>query len=137
MFFSTLAFATPQTRILTCGDVEIWTENFATAACQKHKEGPLKGNRDWELGRVYSVIKHSNTATPLHKIGEAQRSLFGKKKGFGYYENDQFILDLRNTVDINSELIDFYSQIRLWDKNYRGYITCSISGYHNLSCGRY
>lgn len=137
MLSSTLAMASPQVRILTCGDVEIWSEFHASAACKKHNVGPLKGNSDWELGRVYSVIRNSNNVMPFPKVGEANRSMFGKKKGFGIYQNENFILDLRNTTEINPNLIDFYSQIKLWDKNYRGYITCSISGYHNLSCGSY
>ncbi|MFA5584308.1 MAG: hypothetical protein WDA09_08845, partial [Bacteriovoracaceae bacterium] len=136
---TTETFAQAKYRTLVCGDVEVWTEARAEASCEKNNQGPLKviSGTQWELGQVDTVIRNSNHAMPLIKRAEAETTLFGKKKGFGYYENENFILDLRNTVDIGYKPYGkFYNPIQIWDKNYRGYITCSVSGYHNLSCGR-
>ena len=105
---STLSIASAHYGILTCGDVIIYSEYQAYPACSKHKVGPLKGNSDWNLGKVYTSIRHSNMKVAFNKVGQADRSFFGGPKGFGLYENDNFILDLRNTADLQSPYDMYY-----------------------------
>jgi len=81
------------------GVVSILTSERTNKLHSGHGLGELQA-RNWELGNVYAYTSHLVAPLPLRKVSEAKRSVFtGKKKGFGLYENHQYILDLRDTID--------------------------------------
>lgn len=119
---STVSAADWNNHALDCvgrnGVVSILTSQKTNKLHPGHGLGELQAS-NWELGNVYVYNSHLPSPLHLRKVSEAKRSVFtGKKKGFGLYENHQYILDLRDTIDegmflkskITGEVMECYAK---------------------------
>lgn len=84
--------------VMSCGDIDIVNTEYTTSLNAYYKHGQLT-NKKFDLGNNVWLVDGNGTHSMSKTEGPVRQGLFRTKKGFGLFENQEYKLDLRNTVD--------------------------------------